>query len=69
MHIASAGEGETRVQTYRVVWEIDVDAEDPKEAAEVARFFQTAPDTTATIFDVRGETGEITRVDLLEDEA
>jgi hypothetical protein len=52
-----------------VVWEIDIVAENPRKAAEVARFFQTAPDTTATVFDVRGETGEFTRVDLLQDEA
>jgi hypothetical protein len=57
------------VQTYRVVWEIDIEAENPKKAAEVARFFQTAPDTTATVFDVKGETDELTRVDLFEDEA
>ncbi len=69
MRLASTGEGETRVQTYRVVWEIDVEADGPKEAAEMARYFQTAPDTIATVFDVRDETGEITRVDLAEDEA
>lgn len=57
------------MQTYRVVWEIDVEADGPKEAAEMARYFQTAPDTIATVFDVRDETGEITRVDLAEDEA
>jgi hypothetical protein len=69
MCLATTGESETQVQTYRVVWEIDIEAENPRKAAEVARFFQTAPDTTATVFDVRGETGEFTRVDLLQDEA
>lgn len=57
------------METYRVVWEIDIDAESSEEAAETARQYQIATDTTATVFDVRDEAGEYTRVDLLEDEA
>lgn len=57
------------MQTYKVAWEIDIEASSPKEAAEVARHYQTVEGTTATVFDVRDETGKLTRVDLLEDEA
>jgi hypothetical protein len=58
-----------RVQTYRVIWEIDVEADSPKDAAELARNFQAAPDTIATIYDVRDEVGELSRVDLQENQA
>lgn len=37
---------------YRVVWEIDVDAACPLEAAKKAREAQLREGTTATIFDV-----------------
>ncbi len=57
------------METYRVVWEIDIDADSSEEAAEKARQYQIATDTTATVFDVRNEAGGDRRVDLLEDEA
>ena len=56
------------MQTYRVIWEIDIEADSPEEAAEMARYYQTKPSTTATVFDVREKTGKITRVDLSEDD-
>ena len=37
---------------YRVRWEIEVEAETPREAAEKARHYQTKPGTTATVFEV-----------------
>jgi hypothetical protein len=37
---------------FRVVWEIDVDADSPEEAAERARVVQLNPDMPATLFDV-----------------
>ncbi len=59
------GEEKRSMETYRVVWEIDIDADSPEEAAETARQYQIATDTTATVFDVRNEAGGRTRVDLL----
>ena len=40
------------VKLYRVRWEIEVEAETPREAAERARHHQTKPGTTATVFKV-----------------
>lgn len=54
---------------FRVVWEIDIEAERPEEAAETARDYQTALGTTATVFDVRDEAGRSTRIDLAESPA
>jgi hypothetical protein len=56
------------METYRVVWEIDIDADSSEEAAETARQYQIATDTTATVFDVRDKAGKLTRVDLLRNE-
>src|SRR5207302_9609898 len=36
---------------YRVRWEIELEAETPQEAAGKARFYQTKPGTTATVFE------------------
>jgi hypothetical protein len=40
------------VKLYRVRWEIEVEAETPREAAERARHYQTKPGTTAAVFEV-----------------
>ena len=40
------------IRLYRVRWEIEVEAETPHQAAEKARFYQTKPGTTATVFEV-----------------
>jgi hypothetical protein len=37
---------------FRVIWEIDIDAKGPKEAAQQARAIQLTPDMSATVFDV-----------------
>jgi hypothetical protein len=52
---------------YRVVWEIDVCAETPLEAARQARWLQRQTDTTAVVFDVYDPDGDVTRIDLEDD--
>lgn len=37
---------------YRVIWEVDIDAEDPVSAARAARKMQLDAESTATIFEV-----------------
>lgn len=44
------------MKTYRVVWEIDIEAETPEEAAKAARSIQLNPNSIATCFTV--EDGE-----------
>ena len=39
-------------QEYHVKWDIEVTARTPREAAKLARDMQSAPDTTATVYDV-----------------
>lgn len=38
---------------YRVVWEIDIEAGNPVQAAKCARAIQQDPENTATFFTVR----------------
>jgi hypothetical protein len=52
---------------YRVSWDIDIDADSPREAAERALEIQRRPDSIATAFTVRDEAGESIEVDLDED--
>jgi hypothetical protein len=50
---------------YFVNWEIEVKAENPVEAAQLARAAQTRPDTRSTVFQVYNEDTEgAIRVDL-----
>jgi hypothetical protein len=53
---------------YRVIWEIDVDAESPRAAACRALDIQRNPDSIATVFQVVAEGGEGEIVDLLPDD-
>lgn len=53
---------------YRVSWEIDVTADDPVAAAREAFAAMQRPGTTATVFEVADEHGNITTVDLLEED-
>ena len=55
-------------QSYHLVWEIDIDATSPRDAAQQALALVQEPGTHAVVFDVIDEEGESTRVDLLEDE-
>jgi hypothetical protein len=51
---------------YFVSWEIEVEAENPIEAAKLARAAQTQPNTRATVFDVFSEEAkDAIRVDLI----
>ena len=55
---------------YRVSWEIDIDAESPREAAEKAREIQQDVFSTATVFVCwNGDTGEDITIDTEEDES
>ena len=56
------------MKRYHVVWEIDVDAETPQEAAQQAREMQLDRKSTADVFDVTEfDQLEVTRVDLTEE--
>ncbi len=52
---------------FRVIWEIDIDADSPMEAAQEARTVQLRPDTTATVFSVWEHAGMMHRIDLAEE--
>jgi hypothetical protein len=52
---------------YHVVWEIDLYAQSPRDAAKEAQAIQQDKDTVATVFDVTEEDGnKIVRIDLGE---
>jgi hypothetical protein len=51
---------------YRVLWEIDLPADSPEEAAEKALACIRRPDTTATVFCVTDGDGTVSKVDLGE---
>ena len=52
---------------YHVVWEIDIDAESPREAAEEAWAIMRYQDSRANYFEVFDQDGDKTNVDLMED--
>jgi hypothetical protein len=53
---------------FRVTWEIDIEAEGPKEAAREARAIQLTPGMSATVFDVWAYVaGKMHRIDLIEE--
>ena len=50
---------------YFVTWEIEVKADNPVEAAKLARAVQTQPNSRATVFQVFGEDADdAIRIDL-----
>ena len=52
---------------YHVVWEIDIYAQSPREAAKEAQAIHQDKDSTATVFDVTEEDSDKTvRIDLAE---
>ena len=53
---------------YHVIWEIDLDAESPKAAAEMALEIHRSPESIATVFSVCDEDGNLTQVDLSAEE-
>ena len=53
---------------FRVIWEVDIEAEGPKEAAQQAREIQLIPGMSATVFDVWAYVaGKMHRIDLVEE--
>lgn len=52
-----------------VVWRIDIYAENPIEAAQIAWEAMRAPDSTANYFEVRDQDDNQTNVDLAEEHA
>jgi hypothetical protein len=56
------------MQTYSVSWEIDIDADSPREAAEKARAIQLREGSIATVFMVFNDRGDGVQVDLLEED-
>ena len=53
---------------YHVVWEIDVYARSPREAAKEAQAIQQDKEAMATVFDVAEEDSDKTvRIDLAEE--
>jgi len=57
------------VQHYLVIWEMDIYAETPREAAEKAWGHMQAPNSTANVFLVLDKSGAETIIDLLEEDA
>lgn len=51
---------------HRVSWEIDVDAKDPRDAAQQARDAQLRPGTLATVFSVFRDNHYCDTIDLGE---
>lgn len=56
------------MKPYLVKWEIDIDADSPREAAEKAFEIQQRPGSTANAFVVYDKEGRRTLVDLEEEE-
>ena len=54
-------------QRYLVIWEIDIYADSPREAAEKAWGHMRAPDSIANVFEVIDDKGVGTIIDLEED--
>jgi hypothetical protein len=53
---------------FRVIWEIEIEADSPLEAAQQARAVQLTPGMSATVFDVWANTaGKMHRIDLVEE--
>ena len=53
---------------YLVIWEMDIYADSPREAAEKAWGHMRAPDSTANVFTVLDKDGVGTIIDLLEEQ-
>lgn len=55
-----------KYKSYSVTWQIDVDADNPTDAAKQAYALMHAPGSTANVFSVWDSDGEETVVDLEE---
>ena len=49
---------------YKVVWEIDIEAESFKDAAKIAREIQGDPESLATHFTITSEDGKSENIEL-----
>lgn len=58
------GKSLMRVQTYRVTWSIDVDAETAEDAARQASEIQLDRESIASVFDVVEPSGNHVTIDL-----
>jgi hypothetical protein len=54
------------MREYLVEWRIDIEADSPEEAAAQALVCQRDTESTAVVFDVFDENGEMVTVDLLD---
>ncbi len=56
------------MKTYHITWEIDIDAETPREAAEQALEIQRDANSLATVFSVKefDSDDDATQIDLLD---
>jgi hypothetical protein len=53
---------------FRVIWEIEIEADGPKEAAREARIVQLTPGMSATVFNVWAHVaGKMHKIDLVEE--
>lgn len=57
-----------KTRNYLVRWEVEVDAATPKAAAKLALEMQRDPVSTATCFEVFNPRGQMTEVDLEQEE-
>lgn len=55
------------MQTFNVIWEIEIDADTAEAAARQAREIQLDPENQSGYFTVVDEEGEISDVDVLEE--
>ena len=53
------------MQEYRVTWKIEVDANNPEDAAKQALAIQRDPESTAVVFEVVDEKGNESIVDIM----
>ncbi len=51
---------------YMVKWEIEVTADSPQEAAQIAGEIQLDPTSLATVFEVMDEDGTIHTIDIMD---
>ena len=53
---------------FRVIWEIEIEADGAKEAAQEAQIIKLTPGMSATVFDVWAHAaGKMHRIDLVEE--
>lgn len=54
------------METYRVRWEIDIEANTPQQAAQEALVIQRDPNSNATVFDVEDSRGVSIEIDTMQ---